>query len=150
MIYDCIENIKMYKGLWNNLDKAIDYITSHDLTSLDNGKTNIDAEAVYVNVMDIHTVSESEGIYECHRKYLDLHIDIIGKERLVTCDYDIHNIKEKYKADDDYELLKGIRKTECCLDTNHFAICMLGEPHMPGISDIGDSVHKAVFKILVE
>lgn len=150
MIYDRIENINKYKGIFKNLDTAIDYITTHNLTSLINGKTQIDTDSVFVNVMDTNTIPENEGIYECHRKYLDLHIDIIGHERLVTCDYDIHNIKEKYKAADDYELLNGIRKTECCLDSNHFAICMLGEPHMPGISDISDIVHKAVFKILVE
>ena len=52
MIVDSFDYIACYKGLHPNLDKAIDWLNSHTLDALENGKTIIDGENVFVNVMD--------------------------------------------------------------------------------------------------
>ena len=52
MIYDKLSNLGLYKGMNPNLDTAIDYILSHDLNELPLGKTVVDGDNVYVNVMD--------------------------------------------------------------------------------------------------
>ena len=53
MIVDSFDYIACYKGLHPNLDKAIDWLNSrHALDALENGKTIIDGENVFVNVMD--------------------------------------------------------------------------------------------------
>ena len=51
MIVDSFDYIACYKGLHPNLDKAIDWLNSHTLDALENGKTIIDGENVFVNVM---------------------------------------------------------------------------------------------------
>ena len=44
MIVDSFDYIACYKGLHPNLDKAIDWLNSHTLDALENGKTIIDGE----------------------------------------------------------------------------------------------------------
>lgn len=52
MIYDKLSNITLYKGLSKNLDTAIQFISTHDLNELPLGKTTIDGDRVYINVME--------------------------------------------------------------------------------------------------
>ncbi|MEG1407026.1 MAG: hypothetical protein RSD23_04140 [Ruthenibacterium sp.] len=40
MLYDAIENISQYTGMFEHLDTAIAYIEEHDLTALPLGKTS--------------------------------------------------------------------------------------------------------------
>ena len=46
MIVDSFDYIACYKGLHPNLDTAIDWLNSHTLDALENGKTIIDGENV--------------------------------------------------------------------------------------------------------
>ena len=52
MIVDSFDYIACYKGLHPNLDTVIDWLNSHTLDALENGKTIIDGDKVFVNVMD--------------------------------------------------------------------------------------------------
>ena len=80
MIVDSFDYIACYKGLHPNLDKAIDWLNSHTLDALENGKTIIDGDKVFVNVMDAD-LREAEGAaFEYHRRYADLQINLTGSE----------------------------------------------------------------------
>lgn len=82
MIVDSFDYIACYKGLHPNLDKAIDWLNSHTLDALENGKTIIDGENVFVNVMDADLRDADGAAFEYHRRYADLQIDLIGSEHL--------------------------------------------------------------------
>lgn len=151
MIYDIINNIEVYKGLYKNLDITIDYILSHDLRELALGKTYICGDDIYVNIVESDLKAESDGVYEIHKKYLDLHIDIEGTEQILWCDYLIDNVLHSYDIDSDYELLNGNAISNCLIDNNHFVICMLEESHMPCVLNKNcNKVKKAIFKIKVK
>ena len=78
MIVDSFDYIACYKGLHPNLDKAIDWLNSHTLDALENGKTIIDGENVFVNVMDADLRDADGAAFEYHRRYADLQIDLTG------------------------------------------------------------------------
>ncbi len=80
MIVDSFDYIACYKGLHPNLDKAIDWLNSHTLDALENGKTIIDGENVFVNVMDADLRDADGAAFEYHRRYADLQIDLTGSE----------------------------------------------------------------------
>lgn len=80
MIVDSFDYIACYKGLHPNLDKAIDWLNSHTLDALENGKTIIDGENVFVNVMDADLREADGAAFEYHRRYADLQIDLTGSE----------------------------------------------------------------------
>ena len=82
MIVDSFDYIACYKGLHPNLDKAIDWLNSHTLDALENGKTIIDGENVFVNVMDADLRDANGAAFEYHRRYADLQIDLTGSEHL--------------------------------------------------------------------
>ncbi len=71
MIVDSFDYIACYKGLHPNLDKAIDWLNSHTLDALENGKTIIDGENVFVNVMDADLRDADGAAFEYHRRYAD-------------------------------------------------------------------------------
>ena len=80
MLVDSFDYIACYKGLHPNLDTAIDWLNSHTLDALENGKTIIDGDKVFVNVMDAD-LREAEGAaFEYHRRYADLQINLTGSE----------------------------------------------------------------------
>ena len=68
MIVDSFDYIACYKGLHPNLDKAIDWLNSHTLDALENGKTIIDGENVFVNVMDADLRDADGAAFEYHRR----------------------------------------------------------------------------------
>ena len=51
MVYDTLENLSQYTGMFDHLDTAIEFIQNHDLNDLPLGKTEIDGENVFVNVI---------------------------------------------------------------------------------------------------
>ena len=150
MIFDHLSNIEAYRGIYANLDAAIDFIKGNGLQTLKKGKNIIRGEDIFANVIDGKLTDEEEGVYELHHHYLDLHIDIEGAEKVLFTDYVKANETHAYSEDGDYALLTGNATGECLLDKNHFVICMIGEPHKPCVrcENLTTNV-KAIFKIKV-
>ena len=75
MIVDSFDYIACYKGLHPNLDTAIEWLNSHTLDALENGKTIIDGDKVFVNVMDADQLRQAQREPE---KFRDLQVRICG------------------------------------------------------------------------
>lgn len=82
MIYDTLANLTLYRGIHPNLDSAIDYLRTHDVTALANGHYEPDGGRVMVNVMDAAYRPAEEARFEAHRQYADLQISLTGDESL--------------------------------------------------------------------
>ena len=82
MIFDKIENVGRYVGISENLDKALHYLANNDLSLLQDGKTIIDGDNVFVNAMQATTNPDTEREYEFHEEYYDIQIDIKGTEEV--------------------------------------------------------------------
>ena len=80
MVVDSFDYIARYKGLHPNLDTAIDWLNSHTLDALENGRIIIDGDKVFVNVMDADLRDAEGATFEYHRRYADLQIDLCGSE----------------------------------------------------------------------
>lgn len=147
MIYDKLSNLELYKGMNPNLDTAIDFITSHDLNELPLGKTVVDGDNVYINVMDAKAFPLEERAYEVHKKYMDIQIDLAGIERIDTGDYTTMEMDE-YSEEKDVAKATAEDLAECLIGPGNFIICMAGEPHKPNIAVCEDTVlKKAVCKV---
>lgn len=83
MICDALEHLNRYRGLHRNLDTAIDYLAAYhvarDLSDLPLGRTEVDGENVFINVMEADLSPDSTRL-EYHKKYADLQIDLTGGE----------------------------------------------------------------------
>lgn len=149
MIYDRLDNIERYKGIHPNLDQGIDFLLKTELKTLPLGKTVIDGEKVFINVMEA-TLNDADTLeYEFHQKYLDIQIDLTGEEK-ISIGFLPNFDTSVYEASSDFGTVTC--QTELCLPLgeNRFIICMTNEPHKPGIrSNQGATVKKGVVKILM-
>ena len=84
MICDTLQHLGRYRGFHKNLDTAIDYLvaytTAHLLAELPLGRTEVDGENVFINVMDAELHDDADSHPEYHHLYADLQIDLIGGE----------------------------------------------------------------------
>lgn len=80
MIYDMLTNVEKYRGISKNLDTAIDFLVKTDLSALPLGRTEINGDNVFANVMEAQAKPVEELNFEIHKKYMDIQIDIEGTE----------------------------------------------------------------------
>lgn len=147
MIYDKLSNMALYKGMNPNLDTAIDFILSHNLNELPLGKTVVDGENVFVNVMDAKAFPIEERAYEVHKKYMDIQIDLEGVERIDTGDVTTM-VMDEFNEEKDVAKATATDLAQCIIGPGNFIICMAGEPHKPNIAVNENTVlKKAVCKV---
>lgn len=147
MLYDRLENLDQYTGLFENLDIAIAWILENDVNALPLGKTTIQGDEVFVNVFEVEPKPEEELDFETHSEYMDLQLDLHGSElfqvalgKLVT--------KKSYDEEKDCALFSASPSIAGVLGEDRFAVFMVEEAHKPGIRAAGsDKLKKAVFKM---
>ena len=149
MIVDSFDYIACYKGLHPNLDKAIDWLNSHTLDALENGKTIIDGENVFVNVMDADLRDAEGAAFEYHRRYADLQIDLSGGEHWGWASEG--KPAGEFSTESDAGFASGPEHAGGELGEGRFVIFFPGELHKPSCKTPGcDHVRKAVVKILMK
>ena len=148
MIVDSFDYIACYKGLHPNLDKAIDWLNSHTLDALENGKTIIDGENVFVNVMDADLRDAEGAAFEYHRRYADLQIDLTGGEGWgyeTAPGTEVEPYQPDIGKKDSEDAIFG------ALGEGRFVLFFPTELHKPGLVQDGcANVRKAVVKIKME
>ncbi|MED9938398.1 MAG: YhcH/YjgK/YiaL family protein [Gemmiger sp.] len=149
MLVDSFDYIACYKGLHPNLDTAIDWLNSHTLDALENGRTIIDGENVFVNVMDADLRDAEGAAFEYHRRYADLQIDLSGGEHW---GWAFEGRPEgEFSTESDAGFASGPEHAGGELGEGRFVIFFPGELHKPSCKTPGcDHVRKAVVKILMK
>lgn len=148
MIYDELVNIKKYRGISKNLDTAIRFITNTELSSLPLGRTEIDNDRVFINVMLAEGAERENLHYEAHHNYIDIQIDIEGTE-WVDMGYGRIKLVTAYDEQRDISFHEAEHFVPCRLGKDMFIICMNYEPHKPGIVLPGEKLKKkCVIKVL--
>lgn len=144
MICDKIKNIGDYLGINNNLDTAIEFILGNDLKSLPLGKTVIDGDNIYVNVVAVQAEDKSGANFEYHKDYFDIHINIEGNEKI---DFAFSG-EECKEYEYDCGFVSGNIDLSVELGQGVFAICLPNEKHRPACScGKNDYLRKAIFKV---
>ncbi len=148
MIYDKIQNIDRYAGLYHNFDTAIAFLKKTNLNTLPKGRTTIDGDEVFCNHFDYTTAPLSNAMdFEDHIKYLDLHVVVSGCETVAVSEAK-NLMKTKVLADEDAALYRGNPELFFPGDSDTFLLVYPGEAHLPKLAD-GEPcmVDKVVFKI---
>ena len=123
--------------------------TDYMLRALENGKTIIDGENVFVNVMDADLRDADGAAFEYHRRYADLQIDLTGSEHLGWASEGTE--QGEFDEENDCGLRTGPEHCGMTLGGGRFAVFFPGELHKPSCKTPGcDHVRKAVVKILMK
>ncbi len=148
MIYDTLDNLERYVELSDNVATAIAFILMNDLTELPMGRTVIDGENVFVNILEAKTEPSESKDFEAHEKYIDLQIPLEGAEMFEVA-YGETKETKAYNAANDCKFMSGVPSAAGALTVGRFAMFVAEEAHKPGIRAQGSKkIKKAVFKIL--
>ncbi len=144
MIVTDIKDLENYK----NLIPCFKEIQKIDFKNLEPGKYEIDKDNYF---FIFEKDSMDKNVYECHKKYIDIHVPIEGQEIINFTSHSNVAIDNPYKAEDDVEL--GDKKTDIestlILPKQQIAIFLPGEPHKPWLKfKKNEKVKKAVIKVL--
>ena len=148
MIIDKIENIERYARIINtNLIKTS--ITNELYKIVDSGKFSIENndDAFFGIRLKYDTKDSTEGLWEAHQKYLDIHVVLAGEEIIEITTIEKMKISQEYDEINDYALFKGNEDQKILLSQGEFLLLFPNEVHKTGIKiNTVKSIEKVVFK----
>jgi YhcH/YjgK/YiaL family protein len=149
MIIDRIENSHLYHTLHPGFKRAFDHIHHIDVDSVPVGKQEIDGEKMYVLVQEYNTKPFEQGVWEAHRRYIDLQYVVQGAEGIGYANIN-HLGQGNYDPNKDFLPLHGAGDL-VTLRSGCFMILMPEDAHMPGIAIATPApVRKIVIKISID
>ena len=149
MIIDRIRNSHLYYAVNARFKQAFEYIQQIDMDAIPAGKYEIDGKNMYALVQQYNTKPGELGLWEAHRRYIDLQYVVQGAERV---GYANINYLEQgdYDPDKDFLPLHGAGDF-VTLHSGNFVFLMPEDAHMPAIAiDSPAPVRKIVIKITVD
>lgn len=146
-IKDILQQIKMDP----KMEKAVHFLTHENLEKLTPGTIPVDGNQVYVKVMNYSTVPDEELKYEAHKKYIDIHYVISGKEAIMYLDTRKMDTVDEYNPEKDVFHGNPRRKEDVSrvvLSAGDLAIAYPTDAHAPkGMVGQAAMIHKIVIKI---
>ena len=80
MIYDTLENLKNYRGLSANMDKAIDLLLSADFSAQSAGRYEVDGDNLFYMIQEPQLRDVQDAQVEVHRRYADIQLALTDGE----------------------------------------------------------------------
>jgi YhcH/YjgK/YiaL family protein len=149
MIIDALNNYQLYLPLHPEFKKAFRFLLREDLPSLPCGKYAIGRKGTHAIMQEYKTKKQSDGVIECHRKYIDIQFMAKGTELIGVCSK-AGCKAARYEPKRDFQRLEG-KPDFVTLRAGHFAIFMPHDGHMPCLmrGKKSEKVRKVVIKVPV-
>lgn len=146
MIVDTLNHLSRYRGIHSALDSAIDWLETHTLEELPNGRTIIDGDRVFINIMEADLRPSQLGDFEYHHRYADLQINLTGSEYWEWAMGGEPTVP--FDGTKDVGFMSASKQASGMLGEGRFALFLPNELHKPSCI-YGDCTHvrKAVIKI---
>ncbi len=133
----------------DNLDKALAYIASCDLSHFKDGVYKIEDDKIYMTVSDNDLRDEALADLEAHKKYADIQILIRGSETFGLGDTSkCKTVSVPYSAEKDIEFYKDAPTSYETVSAGQMIILLPQHAHMPLLGK--GKVRKCVVKVLIE
>ena len=82
MIIDQLANSHLYYSLTSRIKLAFDYLDKIDLSTLSVGRNEIEGDNIYAMLQQYTSKPREQGLWEAHRRYIDLQLVIQGAEQI--------------------------------------------------------------------
>lgn len=150
MIFGNIEDLRQYSYLEDSVKECFVYAKSHDLEDFETGSHTIDGDRLFVNIVEYETTTPDQRFWEAHKKYLDIHLMLDGKEKIDLNFLKNMDIKD-YVEEDDFLSMDGNKNSSVILQAGDFLICYPKDCHMTAIEIEGSQkIKKAIFKVRID
>ncbi|MFW5997042.1 MAG: YhcH/YjgK/YiaL family protein [Lentisphaeria bacterium] len=149
MIIDTLENAHDYHSLGTGMRMALDYLVEEDINALAPGRHDLKGDQVYILVQDYQTKPPANGVWEAHRKYVDIQYIAAGAEVMGYAPIDSLEVTQSYIEEKDCLFLSGDGNF-VTVNSGMFAVFFTQDAHMPGLQIASpQQVRKAIVKIAV-
>lgn len=150
MFFDKMHYLKEYKGLYPNLDLAIDFLGKHDVSKDDLGTYEVEGKKVFYFIQDNLLDQDPSKEFEFHKRYMDLHFLLEGKEK-IKYGTEVESIVQPYDEGIDFASATSRDQVVFTLKPGNFIAFRPGELHQPNrYGGQGERVLKCVFKVLID
>lgn len=146
MIIDELKHLKDYESLNPLFSKVVEFITQHDLNTLEEGKHEIVGKDLFVNIQTAKGKTPDEAVIETHNKMIDIQIPLSAAE---TYGYTPREAlpEAAYNEEKDITKIPGLAaESYVTAQPGCFAIFFPQDGHAPCIAGV-DEIKKAIFKV---
>jgi YhcH/YjgK/YiaL family protein len=149
MIIDVLANAEMYAKLNSRIELGLNFLKTNNFLTMEPGKYEIDGKNVFALVQTYQTKPKDSGVWEAHRRYIDIQYVAEGIERIGYTNLNTLTVSQPYDTENDFELFKG-HGDFLTVNAGTFAIFAPQDAHMPGIAiQEPAQLKKVVVKVLV-
>ncbi len=144
MILDSLKSFERYITLHERFGKVYEFIKSHDLHSLEDGKHVIEEDNIWCTVST--SEAREDAPLEVHDSFIDIHIVLEGTEIMGFRDRSgCLGVGVSYDEASDTALMKESPEAYISYSGDNFVICFPQDSHAPLLGS--GTVRKAVFKV---
>lgn len=149
MIIDYIKNARLYKGIDPRIQRALDYLAGKDFSHILPGRYEVEGDVVYALVQQYETKPREKGVWEAHRRHIDVQFVASGVEVMGYAPIGHCRVTQPYSVEKDCELFSG-KGDYVTAHAGMFVIFFPEDVHMPClISESPSAVQKVVVKVRV-
>ena len=142
-----IDDLIEQKSLAENLQSKLTFLKEFDSSQYSAGRHDID-EDLFFFLNEYETKEEKDCIWEAHRKYLDFHFILEGKENIAVDHINHQKTKEDYNEAKDAIFLEGKVQTLVTMNPGDLMICFPEDSHKVGITtEEKQIIKKIVLKV---
>lgn len=149
MIIDKLENLSKYVALNPLFADVVEFLSSHDLNTLETGKYPIKDKDLFLNLQLAKGRDKNSAVLETHINMIDIQVPISGEETFgYTPLTDLPDFE--YNAEKDITKYGDTKaQTYVTLKQGQMAIFFPEDGHAPCIADEPE-IKKAIFKVKVQ
>lgn len=149
MIFDQLNRHARYTCPGDALGGAFTYLATNQFDGTKPGRIDLQGSTLYAMVQEYTTKPVEQGNWEAHRRYIDVHYIVSGRERILFAPIDKMQTGI-YVPERDFLPLSGSGST-LDLSVGFFVVFFPEDAHMPGLTiDSPEAVKKVVVKVLVD
>ena len=146
MIVDSLSKFGIYTSVYPRLGAVMSYLSGIDLSTLEEGKYEIDGDNIFMTVVDAELKKTDEAFLETHDKYIDIQIVISGTETFGWKDRDgCTQIKDAYSDQKDIAFFYDKPSAFLTLNAGECVVFFPGDAHAPLIGE--GRVKKCIVKV---
>lgn len=146
MIIDSLNGLERYWFAHKNIDKVYQFLKSHNLERMEEGRHDIDGDNIYAIVSKEDARQAEDAPLEAHDSYIDVQVLIEGDETMGWKDRSTCNDETAtYDPDNDIVIFEDMPDVYFTLEPKHVAIFFPHDAHAPLIGN--GNIKKIVVKI---
>lgn len=150
MIVDHIRNASLYRNVTKRISIAFDFLQRGNLAELAVGKELLDGDNVYAMIQAYNTNPMEKGLWEAHKKYIDVQYVVSGIELMGHVDISAMTVSKPYDEAGDYHLFTG-KGNHMIMRPGDFTVFFPHDVHMPCMAvEQPVPVKKIVVKVRVD